>query len=75
MLDHLKKDEIVDLACELIRQPSCRQVIGVLKGDGTVMPPVGVGPFADVVQILRENHRAVTGEYPKRIGAVIPRKG
>ena len=22
MLDHLKKDEIVDLACDLIRQPS-----------------------------------------------------
>lgn len=67
VLDHLKKDEIVGLACELIRQPSLtnkegpavdymidwyedkgfdevivqevqpgrRQVIGVLKGDGT----------------------------------------
>ena len=64
VLDHLKKEEIVDLACDLIRQPSLRQVIGVLKGDGTVMPPMGVDPFADVVQILRENHRAVTGESP-----------
>ena len=40
---------------------------------GMVMPPMGVSPDAEVVQILKENHKAVTGEYPKKIGAVIPR--
>ena len=39
---------------------------------GVVMPPMGVSPDAEVVQILKENHKHVTGEYPKRIGAVPP---
>ncbi len=39
---------------------------------GIAMPPMGVSPDAEVVQILKENHRRVTGEYPKRIGAVPP---
>ena len=39
---------------------------------GVVMPPMGVNPDAEVVQILKENHKHVTGEYPKRIGAVPP---
>ena len=40
---------------------------------GMVMPPMGVSPDAEVVKILKENHKTVTGEYPKKIGAVIPR--
>jgi acetylornithine deacetylase len=40
---------------------------------GTVMPPMGVDPDAEIVRILKENHRKVTGSYPKQIGAVIPR--
>jgi len=39
---------------------------------GVVMPPMGISPNAEVVQILKENHKHVTGEYPKRIGAVPP---
>lgn len=39
---------------------------------GVVMPPMGVSPNAEVVQILKENHKHVTGKYPKRIGAVPP---
>jgi len=40
---------------------------------GQAMPPMGVDPDAEVVRLLKENHRRVTGSYPKRIGAVIPR--
>jgi acetylornithine deacetylase len=40
---------------------------------GTVMPPMGVDPNAEIVNILKENHKLVTGEYPRKIGAVIPR--
>jgi acetylornithine deacetylase len=40
---------------------------------GTVMPPMGVSPDAEIVKMLKESHRQVTGEYPKRVGAVIPR--
>jgi acetylornithine deacetylase len=39
---------------------------------GVAMPPMGVSPDAEVVQILRRNHKRVTGEYPKRVGAVPP---
>ncbi|MGQ9679373.1 MAG: M20 family metallopeptidase [Candidatus Bathyarchaeia archaeon] len=39
---------------------------------GTPMPPMGVSPNAEVVQILKECHKQVTGFYPKRIGAVPP---
>lgn len=39
---------------------------------GVPMPPMGVSPDAEVVQILKESHRQVTGSYPKRIGAVPP---
>lgn len=39
---------------------------------GTVMPPMGVSPDAEVVRLLKESHRDVTGSYPKRIGAVPP---
>ena len=39
---------------------------------GTPMPPMGVSPSAEVVQLLKESHREVTGSYPKRIGAVPP---
>ncbi len=39
---------------------------------GVVMPPMGVSPDAEVVHTLKESHRHVTGEYPKRIGAVPP---
>ena len=39
---------------------------------GVVMPPMGVSPDAEVVQILKENHKHVTGESPRRIGAVPP---
>jgi acetylornithine deacetylase len=40
---------------------------------GTVMPPMGVSQDAEIVKILKENHKEVTGQYPKKIGAVIPR--
>jgi acetylornithine deacetylase len=40
---------------------------------GTVMPPMGVDPNAEIVQMLRENHKEVTGNYPSSVGAVIPR--
>jgi acetylornithine deacetylase len=36
------------------------------------MPPMGVSPDAEVVRLLRESHRTVTGSYPKRVGAVPP---
>jgi len=36
------------------------------------MPPMGVSPDAEVVQLLKESHRHVTGSCPKRIGAVPP---
>jgi len=39
---------------------------------GVPMPPMGVSPDAEVVQLLKESHRQVTGSYPKRIGAVPP---
>ena len=39
---------------------------------GVPMPPMGVSPHAEVVQLLKESHRHVTGSYPKRIGAVPP---
>jgi len=39
---------------------------------GVAMPPMGVSPDAEVVQILKRNHKLVTGEYPKRVGAVPP---
>ena len=39
---------------------------------GVVMPPMGISPNAEVVQILKENHKHVTGESPRRIGAVPP---
>jgi len=39
---------------------------------GTPMPPMGISPNAEVVQLLKESHRQVTGSYPKRIGAVPP---
>lgn len=39
---------------------------------GTPMPPMGVSPNAEIVQILKECHKQVTGSYPKRIGAVPP---
>jgi len=39
---------------------------------GVPMPPMGVSPDAEVVQLLKESHREVTGAYPKRIGAVPP---
>ncbi len=39
---------------------------------GSVMPPMGVDPNAEIVQILKENHKKVTGKYPKKIGAVVP---
>ena len=37
------------------------------------MPPMGVDPNAEIVQMLRENHKEVTGNYPSSVGAVIPR--
>jgi acetylornithine deacetylase len=40
---------------------------------GIVMPPMGVPTDAEIVNILKENHKTVTGDYPKKIGAVIPR--
>lgn len=40
---------------------------------GTVMPPMGVDPNAKIVQILKDNHKSVTGKHPNKIGAVIPR--
>jgi acetylornithine deacetylase len=40
---------------------------------GIVMPPMGVSPDAEVVKLLKENHKKVTGSYPKKVGAVIPR--
>lgn len=40
---------------------------------GMVMPPMGVSPNSEVVKLLKENHKKVTGEYPKKIGAVPPR--
>lgn len=39
---------------------------------GVPMPPMGVNPDAEVVQLLKESHRQVTGSYPERIGAVPP---
>lgn len=39
---------------------------------GVPMPPMGVSPDAEVVQLLKESHRQVTGSNPKRIGAVPP---
>jgi acetylornithine deacetylase len=39
---------------------------------GTAMPPMGVSPDAEVVRLLKESHREITGSYPKRIGAVPP---
>jgi acetylornithine deacetylase len=39
---------------------------------GVVMPPMGVSPDAEVVQILKESHKTVTGEYPRWVGAVPP---
>ncbi len=36
------------------------------------MPPMDVSPDAEVVRILKESHREVTGSYPKRVGAVPP---
>ena len=39
----------------------------------TVMPPMDVDPNVEIVQMLKENHKQVTGQYPKQIGAVIPR--
>jgi acetylornithine deacetylase len=39
---------------------------------GTAMPPMGVSPNAEVVRLLKESHRQVTGSYPKRIGTVPP---
>jgi acetylornithine deacetylase len=40
---------------------------------GMVMPPMGVSPKSKVVKLLKENHRRVTGKYPKKVGTVIPR--
>jgi acetylornithine deacetylase len=40
---------------------------------GIVMPPMGVSADSEVVKLLKENHRKVTGLYPKKIGAVPPR--
>ena len=37
------------------------------------MPPMGVSADSEIVKLLKENHRAVTGEYTKKIGAVLPR--
>lgn len=39
---------------------------------GTEMPPMGVSPDAEVVRLLKESHREVTGSYPKKVGAVPP---
>ena len=39
---------------------------------GSVMPPMGVDPNAEIVQVLKENHKKVTGKYPEKIGAVVP---
>ncbi|MBS7637483.1 M20 family metallopeptidase [Candidatus Bathyarchaeota archaeon] len=36
------------------------------------MPPMDVSPNSEVVKILKESHREVTGSYPKRVGAVPP---
>ncbi|MBS7652150.1 MAG: M20 family metallopeptidase [Candidatus Bathyarchaeia archaeon] len=36
------------------------------------MPPMNVSPDAEVVQLLKESHREVTGSYPKRVGVVPP---
>jgi acetylornithine deacetylase len=40
---------------------------------GIVMPPMGVSPNAEVVKLLKENHKKVTGKYPEKVGAVPPR--
>ena len=40
---------------------------------GIIMPPMNVSPNAEVVKLLKENHKKVTGEYPKKVGAVPPR--
>ncbi len=40
---------------------------------GIIMPPMDVSPNAEVVRLLKENHKRVTGEYPKKVGAVPPR--
>jgi acetylornithine deacetylase len=40
---------------------------------GMVMPPMGVSADSEVVKLLKENHKKVTGEYPKKVGAVPPR--
>jgi acetylornithine deacetylase len=40
---------------------------------GIVMPPMGVSPNAEVVKLLMENHKKVTGKHPEKVGAVPPR--
>ena len=40
---------------------------------GIVMPPMDVSPNAEVVKLLKENHKKVTGKYPEKVGAVPPR--
>jgi len=40
---------------------------------GIVMPPMGVSPNAEVVKLLKENHKKITGKYPEKVGAVPPR--
>ena len=38
-----------------------------------VMPPMGVNTSSEVVKLLKENHKKVTGKYPVKIGSVPPR--
>lgn len=67
LLEEMKSED-PDFRLELEYPVNSKYRIG-----GTVMPPMNVSPDAEVVNLLKENHRMVTGRYPSQIGAVMPR--
>lgn len=67
MLEEIKAED-PEFKCEFEYPVDSKWRVG-----GMVMPSISVSPNSEVVKLLKENHKKVTGEYPKKVGAVPPR--